>query len=60
MKQPESERDNLRGAFEWSLEAATSNTRWYSHIISPLWLTRGRIREGLGWFDAALTGGDGE
>ena len=23
--------------------------------LQPLWVTRGRLREGLGWFDAALT-----
>ena len=33
-----------------SLELAAS--------LQPLWFTRGRIREGLAWFDAALTGGD--
>ena len=34
----------------------TSSRRWQlASSLQPLWLTRGRIREGLAWFDAALT-----
>jgi predicted ATPase/class 3 adenylate cyclase/DNA-binding CsgD family transcriptional regulator len=56
LEQAEIEIDNLRAAFRWSLE--------HSHIefalalassLQPLWLTRGRIQEGLAWFDTALT-----
>ena len=33
-----------------------SGSRWQlASSLQPLWLARGRIREGLAWFDAALT-----
>jgi predicted ATPase/class 3 adenylate cyclase/DNA-binding CsgD family transcriptional regulator len=56
IEQVEIEIDNLRAAFAWcrendeielSLELTSS--------LQPLWLTRGRIQEGLAWFDAVLT-----
>ncbi|OBK14862.1 LuxR family transcriptional regulator [Mycobacterium asiaticum] len=56
IEQVESEIDNLRTAFAWcrdndeigpALELTSS--------LQPLWLTRGRIQEGLAWFDAVLT-----
>ena len=55
LDQVETEIDNLRAAFAWSLEnsdvalalALTSSLR-------PLWQARGRRREGLTWFDTAL------
>lgn len=51
----EIEIDNLRAAFAWSLgrsepEAALALTSF----LQPLWRRRGRIQEGLSWFDAAL------
>jgi predicted ATPase/class 3 adenylate cyclase/DNA-binding CsgD family transcriptional regulator len=51
----EAEIDNLRAAFTWSRES--SDIELASQLASslqPLWLARGRIREGLAWFDAAL------
>jgi predicted ATPase/class 3 adenylate cyclase/DNA-binding CsgD family transcriptional regulator len=56
LDQADTEIDNLRAAFVWSRE--NSNTALASQLVSslqPLWLGRGRIREGLAWFDAALT-----
>ncbi len=57
--QADNEMDNLRGAFAWSLE-----TRDIDHALSlasslqSLWLSRGRIQEGLAWFDAVFTEGN--
>ena len=55
LEQAGTEIDNLRAAFAWSLEnsdvplalALTSS-------LQPLWQARGRRREGMTWFDAAL------
>ena len=52
----EIEIDNLRAAFAFSrenddIELALELTS----SLQPLWLTRGRIQEGLTWFDAVLT-----
>ena len=55
IEQAEVEMDNLRNAFGWSLE--TGDVRHALELASwlqPLWLTRGRLAEGLAWFDAAL------
>jgi predicted ATPase/class 3 adenylate cyclase/DNA-binding CsgD family transcriptional regulator len=55
LEQAEIEIDNLRAAFAWSRE--NSDIELASQLASslqPLWLARGRIREGLTWFDAAL------
>jgi DNA-binding CsgD family transcriptional regulator len=51
----EADIDNLRAAFSWScarrdIEAALQ----LASSLQPLWLTRGRIREGLAWLDTAL------
>jgi predicted ATPase/DNA-binding CsgD family transcriptional regulator len=57
--QAEEEMDNLRAAFVWSLETGdVGRSLELVASLQPLWFTRGRIREGLAWFDAALTGGD--
>jgi len=56
LEQAEAEFDNLRAAFAWSRE--NSDIEIASQLASslqPLWLARGRIREGLAWFGAALT-----
>jgi predicted ATPase/class 3 adenylate cyclase/DNA-binding CsgD family transcriptional regulator len=56
LEQADTEIDNLRAAFAWSRE--NSDIGLASQLASslqPLWLVRGRIREGLAWFDAALT-----
>jgi DNA-binding CsgD family transcriptional regulator len=56
LEQAEVEIDNLRAAFSWSRESsdvelalALASSLW------PLWQARGRLREGLAWFDTALT-----
>ena len=47
--------DNLRAAFAWSLESSdTEAALTLASSLQPLWLTRGRIQEGLNWLDAAL------
>jgi predicted ATPase/class 3 adenylate cyclase/DNA-binding CsgD family transcriptional regulator len=53
--QAETEIDNLRASFGWSLEQSdTELALQLASSLQPLWLTRGRLREGLAWFDAAL------
>ena len=55
LEQAETEIDNLRAAFAWSRE--NSDIELASQLASSLllpWLARGRIREGLTWFDAVL------
>jgi predicted ATPase/class 3 adenylate cyclase/DNA-binding CsgD family transcriptional regulator len=55
LAQAESEIDNLRGAFGWSLENADSEPALrLAASLQPLWFTRWRFREGLAWLDAAL------
>ena len=55
LKSAESEMDNLRAAFAWSLESSdTEAALTLASSLQPLWLTRGRIQEGLNWLDAAL------
>jgi predicted ATPase len=47
--------DNLRAAFAWSLEnGAIEAALQLASSLQPLWLTQGRIREGVGWLGAAL------
>jgi predicted ATPase/class 3 adenylate cyclase/DNA-binding CsgD family transcriptional regulator len=56
LEHADTEIDNLRAAFAWSRE--NSDIELASQLASslqPLWQARGRIREGLAWFDAALT-----
>jgi predicted ATPase/class 3 adenylate cyclase/DNA-binding CsgD family transcriptional regulator len=53
--QAEREIDNLRSAFAWSFENGDIDPALrLAASLQPLWLTRWRIREGLGWLDAAL------
>jgi DNA-binding CsgD family transcriptional regulator len=55
VEQAETEIDNLRAAFVWSRENSDIELALaLASSLQPLWLTRGRIREGLAWFDAAL------
>ena len=61
IEQVEIEIDNLRAAFAWcrdndEIELALELTS----SLQPLWLTRGRIQEGLAWFDAVLTDQDAQ
>ena len=58
--QAETEIDNLRAAFAWSREDADVELAMQlASSLQPLWLTRGRLQEGLAWQDAVLTGSDG-
>ena len=55
LEQAEIEIDNLRAAFAWSRESSdTEQALALAASLQPLWLTRGRIREGLAWFNSAL------
>ena len=55
VEQAETEIDNLRAAFGWSRENSDVELALaLASSLQPLWLTRGRLREGLAWFDAAL------
>ena len=55
IKQVETEIDNLRAAFAWSRENSdTEAALKLASSLRPLWITRGRIREGLAWFDTTL------
>ena len=48
--------DNSRAAFAWSLDNGdTDAAMQLASALLPLWLARGRIMEGLSWFDALLT-----
>jgi predicted ATPase/DNA-binding CsgD family transcriptional regulator len=60
VEQAEIEIDNLRAAFGWSrdnfdIELALQ----LASSLQPLWLTRGRLHEGLSWIDEALAKLDG-
>jgi predicted ATPase/class 3 adenylate cyclase/DNA-binding CsgD family transcriptional regulator len=55
LEQAEIEIDNLRAAFGWSRENSDVELALaLASSLLPLWLARGRIREGLAWFDTAL------
>jgi DNA-binding CsgD family transcriptional regulator len=55
VEQAETEIDNLRAAFAWSREnSATELALTLASSLRPLWETRGRILEGLVWFDTVL------
>ena len=56
IEQADIEIDNLRAAFGWSLENSDVELALaLASSLQPLWLARGRLREGLAWFDTALT-----
>jgi predicted ATPase/class 3 adenylate cyclase/DNA-binding CsgD family transcriptional regulator len=56
VEQAEMEIDNLRAAFGWSCENSdTALALTLASSLQPLWFARGRIREGLAWFDTVLT-----
>ena len=58
LEQAETEIDNLRAAFGWSWENCDAElASALASSLQPLWLARGRIREGLVWFDTVLTAG---
>jgi DNA-binding CsgD family transcriptional regulator len=59
LQQAETEIDNLRAAFVWSREHSGAELALaLASSLWPLWFARGRIREGLAWFDAVLTADD--
>jgi predicted ATPase len=59
IEQAETEIDNLRAAFAWSRESSDIDlASQLASSLQPLWLAGGRIREGLSWFDAALSDQD--
>jgi predicted ATPase/class 3 adenylate cyclase/DNA-binding CsgD family transcriptional regulator len=50
----ESELDNLRAAFIWSRENDdVGKALELASSLQPIWLSRGRVSEGLAWLDAA-------
>ena len=56
IEQAEIEIDNLRAAFGWSRENSDVELALaLASSLQPLWQARGRLREGLAWFDAALS-----
>ncbi len=55
LEQAETEIDNLRAAFGWSRETSDVEPALaLASSLQPLWQARGRLREGLVWFDTAL------
>jgi predicted ATPase/class 3 adenylate cyclase/DNA-binding CsgD family transcriptional regulator len=55
IEKAETEIDNLRAAFGWSREHSDIELALaLACSLQPLWQARGRIREGLVWFDVAL------
>ncbi|MGB6205883.1 ATP-binding protein, partial [Mycobacterium sp.] len=55
LQQAELEIDNVRAAFMWSRENSDIELALaLASSLQPLWLARGRIREGLAWFDTTL------
>ena len=55
LQQAEVEIDNLRAAFAWSRENdEVAQALELASSLQPLWLTRGRLQEGIVWLDAAL------
>jgi DNA-binding CsgD family transcriptional regulator len=60
-EQAETEIDNLRAAFAWTLDHAVPEAALaLASFLQPLWRRRGRIQEGLAWFDAALAMADSQ
>ena len=56
IEQADLEIDNLRAAFGWSRETSDIELALtLASALQPLWQGRGRLREGLAWFDNALT-----
>jgi DNA-binding CsgD family transcriptional regulator len=55
VEQAQAEIDNLRAAFAWSREDSDVELSLaLACSLQPLWQARGRLREGLNWFDTAL------
>jgi predicted ATPase/class 3 adenylate cyclase/DNA-binding CsgD family transcriptional regulator len=61
IEQIETELDNLRAAFTWSCENSDiEQALMLASSLQPLWLTRGRIKEGRDWFNSIFTGEDAQ
>jgi predicted ATPase/class 3 adenylate cyclase/DNA-binding CsgD family transcriptional regulator len=59
LAQAEADFDNFRAAFVWSRENNdVTNAVELASSLMPIWLTRGRVSEGVAWLDAA--GADSE
>ena len=59
IEQADIEIDNLRAAFGWSRENSDIELALaLASSLQPLWQARGRLREGLTWFDTALADDD--
>jgi predicted ATPase/class 3 adenylate cyclase/DNA-binding CsgD family transcriptional regulator len=55
LEQAETEIDNLRAAFAFSRDTADHDLALQlASSLQSLWLARGRVREGLAWFDGVL------
>jgi predicted ATPase/class 3 adenylate cyclase/DNA-binding CsgD family transcriptional regulator len=55
VEQADAEMDNVRAAFSWSRENSDlERALVLASSLQPLWAARGRLREGLTWFDVAL------
>ena len=55
IEQADREIDNLRAAFSWSRENSDNELALaLASSLQPLWQARGRLLEGLVWFDTAL------
>jgi predicted ATPase/class 3 adenylate cyclase/DNA-binding CsgD family transcriptional regulator len=55
LERADTEIDNLRAAFAWSRENSDVQLALaLASSLQPLWQARGRLREGLTWFDTAL------
>jgi predicted ATPase/class 3 adenylate cyclase/DNA-binding CsgD family transcriptional regulator len=58
LAQAEGAIDNLRAAFAWSRDNGdVEHALALTSMLWPLWISRGRLREGLAWLDAALSDG---
>ena len=56
LEQAETDFDNLRAAFAWSVECSDIElASALASSLQPLWLGRGHLREGLAWFEHVLT-----
>jgi predicted ATPase/class 3 adenylate cyclase/DNA-binding CsgD family transcriptional regulator len=61
LDQAELETDNLRSALGWNLENNdTERALTLASSLRPVWLSRGRILEGLAWFHVILSDYDQE
>jgi predicted ATPase/class 3 adenylate cyclase/DNA-binding CsgD family transcriptional regulator len=55
LEQTEIDVDNLRAAFTWSRERSDAESALkLASSLQRLWLSRGRLQEGVAWFNAAL------